>query len=289
MEEPTATGRRGGGSRQTDLLRSFHLSRNPFVDRTAEKTELDGMSLYVHSDLQGFKPSGESTPKACHAASADVWVLSPAASPQPRPPIDACLPARPLYAETTYIFFGRRGSGKTTIRMQVGCWQRPAGRHAPPVLSWPAGSWRCNGMHATLHIAWPWLHRILPLPDPGRPVRLQMQRAYQLYNDQARASGKTRGHFMIDLARPGHLTGCLRQFQERIGASDDNWDALFSECISCLCICLRQPCSSPTSGWPAPPLPAQALSCLHPSHCNRTRHPPPQARAGRLPTWLTAC
>ena len=107
--------------------------------------------------------------------------------------------------------------------------------------------------------------------------------------DQARASGKTRGHFVIDLSRPGHLTGCLRQFQERIGASDDNWDALFSECISCLCICLRQPCSSPTSGWPAPPLPAQALSCLHPSHCNRTRHPPPQARAGRLPTWLTAC
>lgn len=23
-------------------------------------------------------------------------------------------------AETTYLFFGRRGSGKTTIRMQVG-------------------------------------------------------------------------------------------------------------------------------------------------------------------------
>jgi hypothetical protein len=58
-----------------------------------------------------------------------------------------------------------------------------------------------------------------------------MQRAYQLYNDQARASGKTRGHFVIDLSRPGHLTGCLRQFQECIGASDDNWDALFSECL----------------------------------------------------------
>ena len=25
----------------------------------------------------------------------------------------------PTYAETTYIFFGRRGSGKTTIRMQA--------------------------------------------------------------------------------------------------------------------------------------------------------------------------
>ena len=56
-----------------------------------------------------------------------------------------------------------------------------------------------------------------------------MQRAYQAYNDAARASGKTRGHFVIDLSRPGHLTGCLRQFQERVGASDENWDALFSE------------------------------------------------------------
>jgi hypothetical protein len=56
-------GPRGNGSvvkgRQTDLLKQFHLSRNPFVDRTAEKTELDDVSLYVHSDLQGFKPSGE--------------------------------------------------------------------------------------------------------------------------------------------------------------------------------------------------------------------------------------
>lgn len=36
------------------------------------------MSLYIHSDLRGFKPS-----------------------------------------ETTYVFFGRRGSGKTTIRLQL--------------------------------------------------------------------------------------------------------------------------------------------------------------------------
>ncbi|KAL4444959.1 hypothetical protein ABPG77_004009 [Micractinium sp. CCAP 211/92] len=129
----TVTARRTGNGRQTDLLKQFHLSRNPFVDRTAEKTELDDVSLYIHSDLQGFKPS-----------------------------------------ETTYLFFGRRGSGKTTIRMQ-------------------------------------------------------MQRAYQEYNDAARASGKTRGHFVIDLSRPGHLTGCLRAFQDRICASDDNWDALFSE------------------------------------------------------------
>jgi hypothetical protein len=50
--------RRAGNGRQTDLLKQFHLSRNPFVDRTAEKTELDDVSLYMHSDLQGFKPSG---------------------------------------------------------------------------------------------------------------------------------------------------------------------------------------------------------------------------------------
>jgi hypothetical protein len=56
-----------------------------------------------------------------------------------------------------------------------------------------------------------------------------MQRAYQAYNDAARASGKTRGHFVIDLSRPGHLTACLRQFQERVGATDDNWDAAFAE------------------------------------------------------------
>lgn len=58
-----------------DLLKAFGLSRNPFTDRTAEKTEFDPLSLYVSSDLRGFKPS-----------------------------------------ETTYIFFGRRGCGKTTIR-----------------------------------------------------------------------------------------------------------------------------------------------------------------------------
>jgi hypothetical protein len=98
MAEPTATGRRGGGSRQTDLLRSFHLSRNPFVDRTAEKTELDDMSLYVHSDLQGFKPSGESTPTAggsllrciCRRSGCCCPLLSPAAAW----PIHRCLLAR---------------------------------------------------------------------------------------------------------------------------------------------------------------------------------------------------
>lgn len=58
---------------------------------------------------------------------------------------------------------------------------------------------------------------------------LQMMHAYHEYNEHARASGKTRGHFVVDLSRPGHLTGCLRQFQKSIGATDDNWDATFSE------------------------------------------------------------
>lgn len=58
-----------------------------------------------------------------------------------------------------------------------------------------------------------------------------MQRAYAQYNDAARASGKTRGHFVVDLTRPGHLTSCLRQFQERCGATDDNWDAAFGACV----------------------------------------------------------
>lgn len=47
------------GKGHTDLLRQFGLQRNPFTDRTAEKTGLDDLSLYVRSDLQGFQPSGE--------------------------------------------------------------------------------------------------------------------------------------------------------------------------------------------------------------------------------------
>ena len=41
----------------TDLLKQYGLSRNPFIDRTAEKTNLDSQSLYIPSDLQGFTPS----------------------------------------------------------------------------------------------------------------------------------------------------------------------------------------------------------------------------------------
>ncbi len=66
---------------QTDLLNQFGLQRNPFVDRTAERTKLDASALYMQSDLRCFEPSA-----------------------------------------TTYVFFGRRGAGKTTVRLMA----RPA-------------------------------------------------------------------------------------------------------------------------------------------------------------------
>lgn len=75
---------------------------------------------------------------------------------------------------TTYVFFGKRGSGKTTIR-------------------------------------------------------LMMQRAYEEANAAYRAEGTSRGHFIVDLARPTHLTHRLRAFQDAIGATDENWDAIFAE------------------------------------------------------------
>ncbi len=56
----------------------------------------------------------------------------------------------------------------------------------------------------------------------------QMQHAYDEYNDRVRATGKSRGHFMVDLCRPGHLTACLRNFQEATGCSDENWESQFS-------------------------------------------------------------
>lgn len=117
----------------TDLLKSLGLYRNPFTDRTAEKTNIDPLSLYIQSDLRGFQPN-----------------------------------------ETTYIFFGRRGSGKTTIRLQI-------------------------------------------------------EEAYRKANENLVAQGKSRGHFMVDLAKPGHMTACLTTFQSVIGATIENWDAAFSE------------------------------------------------------------
>lgn len=80
--------------------------------------------------------------------------------------------------------------------------------------------------------AWPHASRRLTAFTCPRSQILrvvQMQAAYDEYNDHARSSGKSRGHFIVDLCRPGHLTICLRNFQERIKCNDDNWDAQFGE------------------------------------------------------------
>jgi hypothetical protein len=71
-------------------------------------------------------------------------------------------------------------------------------------------------------------------------IRLQMEDAYARYNADALAAGRSRGFFVVDIARPGHLTACLAAFQEAIGASADNWDAAFQVwqwrglCVVCL-------------------------------------------------------
>ena len=98
-----------------NLLRQFRLTKNPFTDRTAEKTQLHPDATYMRSDLVDFVPN-----------------------------------------DTTYIFFGRRGSGKTTIRMM-------------------------------------------------------MQKTYQQYNAAPREG--SRGHYLVDLCTPGHMTACLTDFQ----------------------------------------------------------------------------
>ena len=42
-----------------DVLRRFGLSRNPYIDRTAEQSgDLDEVSLFIPSDLRHFRPSG---------------------------------------------------------------------------------------------------------------------------------------------------------------------------------------------------------------------------------------
>ena len=65
-----------------------------------------------------------------------------------------------------------------------------------------------------------------------------MQHAYEEYNAKAQASGRSRGHFMIDLCRPGHMTNCLRNFQEAVRCTDENWDAQFGKsrksCRTCI-------------------------------------------------------
>ena len=58
-------------------------------------------------------------------------------------------------------------------------------------------------------------------------VAAHLLQAYRTYNEIAVELGRSRGHFLVDLCRPGHMTACLRTFQETIHCNDDNWDAHF--------------------------------------------------------------
>ncbi|KAJ9517043.1 hypothetical protein QJQ45_002560 [Haematococcus lacustris] len=69
-----------------------------------------------------------------------------------------------------------------------------------------------------------------PLRGSGKTtIRMQMEQAYRQANAAAVESGRSKGHFIVDLAKPGHLTACLTTFQQVIGASIDTWDAAFSD------------------------------------------------------------
>lgn len=69
-----------------------------------------------------------------------------------------------------------------------------------------------------------------PLQCAGKTtIRLQMETAYTRHNEAAIASGKSKGHFVVDITKPGHMTACLTTFMETIKASTDNWDAAFSD------------------------------------------------------------
>lgn len=52
---------------------------------------------------------------------------------------------------------------------------------------------------------------------------------YRRYNTAVIESGKSKGHFVVDLCRPGHMTACLTTFQEAISCTIDNWDAAFQD------------------------------------------------------------
>lgn len=69
---------RMAGPGASDALAQLGLVRNPFCDRTAERAQLDPAALFVHSFMQD-------------------WCAS----------------------EETTLVFGRRGSGKTTLRLQM--------------------------------------------------------------------------------------------------------------------------------------------------------------------------
>lgn len=52
-----------------------------------------------------------------------------------------------------------------------------------------------------------------PVPSTFTQCRLQLEEGYRQYNEQAVASGRSKGFFMVDICRPGHMTACLTTFQ----------------------------------------------------------------------------
>lgn len=121
-----------------------------------------------------------------------------------------------------------------------------------------------------------------------------MQRVYQKYNEEAQAKG-SKGHFMVDLSRPGHLTACLRTFQEAVSGTDENWDASFGGwCCNTYwlhhgeMVCCPQ---SWHSGWPfgrlghmTPPLPVLFLPRVY-----AYRLVPNDARGDEAKMAFTGC
>ena len=51
------------------------------------------------------------------------------------------------------------------------------------------------------------------MPSTFTPGRLQLEEGYRQYNEQAVGSGRSKGFFMVDICRPGHMTACLTTFQ----------------------------------------------------------------------------
>jgi hypothetical protein len=139
----------------SDLLAQLGLTRNPFVDRTAECTRhASDLSLYVPSDLRAFSPSEN--------------------------------------GDATFLFFGRRGSGKTTLRLMMQSSYGLANERA-------ASAYYEQQQRASSAAAAPGLdgHAVLPPPS---------------------TTTTTGRHFLVDLCGPAHLSECLAAFGEAASA-----------------------------------------------------------------------
>mmetsp|Transcript_21920 Transcript_21920/g.37806 ORF Transcript_21920/g.37806 Transcript_21920/m.37806 type:complete len:580 (-) Transcript_21920:237-1976(-) len=184
---------------ESNLLQHFQLARNPYIDRVAERTNLDVKMLYMHSDLQGFTPS-----------------------------------------KTTYLFFGRRGSGKTTIRLQM---QEAYAEHNRKALEYQKvlkAKTQGNGDDAGKASGNGSLANGLGSKQRGKldstsgsatmNGSLELDASSGLgFESESFHANPIRPFFIVDLANPGHLTACLNHFQLHIGATTDTWDAAFSK------------------------------------------------------------